>query len=57
MVSFGCLGKTSRSTSGPFMYVVSTHLKCVIQYMVSGEATVLVDAKIMLLGIKTHNSD
>ncbi|XP_021595094.1 calpain-type cysteine protease DEK1 isoform X3 [Manihot esculenta] len=43
MVSSGCLGKTSRSTSD-----------CIL-FMANGEATVLVVAKIMLLGMKIHS--
>jgi hypothetical protein len=57
MVYFGCPGKTFKSTSGQYMYVVSIPLRCGILFMVNGEATVLVDAKIMLPGIKIHNSD
>jgi hypothetical protein len=57
MVYSGCPGKTFKSTSGQYIYAVSTPLRCGILSMVNGEATVLVDAKIMLPGIKIHSSD
>ena len=55
MGSFGCLGKTSRYTSGRYMFAGSIRLKCGTPSMGSGVATVQVVAKIMTRGIKIRS--
>jgi len=57
MAYSGCLGKISKYTLGQYMFVVFIHQKCVILYMDSGEVIVLVAARIMIRGIRTHSSD
>lgn len=57
MAYSGCLGKIFKYTLGQYMFVVFTHQKCGILSMDSGEVIVLVDARIMIHGIRTHSSD